>query len=171
MKLLMVIVLICAFTCPAVANGHFCSGENANLNCLKNNFSELYSTNYGLFWNILHDAAQKCKVHKNISDVIAFMELSIVIKGNAEVSEFFNKICEELCVSSPGICFEALSKLNEEDRKSCLERLRNPIYLPKPEIDSVFEKYQKIISLYFERQVGGTGSVRSTGGVDLSFKR
>jgi hypothetical protein len=151
MRFLIITVTIFVFTCSVMANGNnLCSGKSANLNCLKENFSELYSTNYNRFWNILHDAAQKLKVHKDISDVIAFMELSIVIKGNAEVTEFFSKICEEFCVSNPGLCLEALTRLNEDSRNSCLERLRNPIFLPKTEIDSVFKKYQKIVSLYFE---------------------
>lgn len=157
MRFLMAIVIICASACPVIANENLCGGKSANLNCLKENFSELYATNYDLFWDILHNAAQRLKVHQDISDVTAFMELSTVIKGNTEVTEFFSKVCEEFCVSSPGVCLEALIKLDEESKKSCLERLRNPIYLPKMEIDSVFEKYKKIASLYFEYGTKGDG--------------
>ncbi|MCK5344491.1 MAG: hypothetical protein KAR20_13850 [Candidatus Heimdallarchaeota archaeon] len=157
MKLLITIVIIFVFSCPPMANGKsLCSGENANLYCLKENFSELYSTNYGLFWKILHNAAKKLKDHKNISDITAFLELSTIIKGNAEVTEYFSKICENFCVSNPAICLEALISLDEKSIKSILDRLRNPIYLSKTDINNIFQKnknikkYQKIASLYFQ---------------------
>jgi len=142
-----------------MANGNsLCSGRSANLHCLKENFPELYLTNYDLFWKILHDATKKLKDHKNISNIVDFMELSTVIDGNAEVTEFFSKICEEFCVSNPKLCLESLINLDDESKKSVLDRLRNPIYLSKNKIDNVFEKnkaikkYQKIVSLYFKDQ-------------------
>lgn len=142
-----------------MANGNsLCSGRSANLHCLKDNFPELYSTNYDLFWKILHDATEKLKVHKNTSDIVDFMKLSTVIDGNAEVTEFFSKICEEFCVSNPELCLGALIDLDDQSKKSVLDKLRNPIYLSKTKIDNVFEKnktikkYQKIVSLYFKEQ-------------------
>lgn len=145
MKLFITIIIILAFGNLLMANGNsLCGGDRANFSCLKENFNELYSTNYDLFWSILHGAAQKVKTHKNVSDITEFMELSKIIKGNAEVTEFFSKICEEFCVSNPEICLEALIQLDQEDKASILERLRNPIYLSKTEIENAFEKYKNI---------------------------
>ena len=105
MKLLITIVIFFTFSCPLMVNGKsLCSGGNANINCLKENFSELYSSNYSLFWKILHNAAQKLKDHKSISDITIFMELSTVIKGNAEVTEYFSKVYENFFVSNPELC-------------------------------------------------------------------
>ena len=159
MRFLITIVIIFISSCPLMAHENsLCDGKSANLYCLKENFPELYSKNYGLFWNILHDATQKLKVHKNIPDIAAFMEISPIIKGNAEVAEFFSNICEEFCVSNPELCLEALTSLNDESKKSFLDRLRNPIYLSKIKIDNIFlknktiKKYHNIMSIYFQEQ-------------------
>lgn len=155
---LLVILSLFIFSCSLLTaqEKDLCKGENATLSCLKQNFIKLYSNDYEQFWNILHNAANKMQEHEKLSDVSTFMDLAVVIQGNAEVSEFFSEISEKFCVSNPTICLDALVSLDEKSRKAFMHMLRHPIYLSKMEIDHIFlkyrelKKYREIIQIYFE---------------------
>ena len=156
-SIILVVVLSLIFSSSSFANGNgLCRGENANLSCLKEYFFELYSTNYQLFWDILHNAVKKLQDNESLSDIESFMEMASVIQGNAEVSEFFNEVVEKYFVSNPNIWLDALVNLNRKSKEDFIDRLRQPIFLPKVQIDKIIfkykelKKYKEIIELYYE---------------------
>ena len=145
--------------CFTVANENIlCINENATLECLKKEFDELYRTDYKSFWDILNDAAKRVQNFRSIPDVVEFMELDSVIEGNVEVSEFFSEVIEKFCTSHPESCFEAIICLDKDSKKIIINRLRQPIFVNKNEIDSIFFryksslKYKDVMNLYFNQQ-------------------
>lgn len=159
MKSLILAIILLVFLSPSVlANGsELCKGEQSTLNCLKENFDKLYNTDYNLFWDILHDTANKLRNNHNLSHITAFLGLVSIIRGNSEVSEFFSEVTEKLCVSNPTICLDALAMLDEKDMQLLIDRIGHPLYFSKEEIDQVFsryrylEKYKEISKLYFNK--------------------
>ena len=143
-------------TCSLVAaNGTH--DQKPDIEYLKNNFDSLYTSDTVLFWEVLHDAAEQIK-RKDVKLIASVMEISFFVKGNAEVSEFFSELFEPFCISNSEICLKALTTLKAQYQSSFLDRMRQPLFVSKTEIDKIFsnnrhnESYNKIIKLYFKEE-------------------
>ena len=158
-SLMLTPILLLVLSISVLANGNqLCKGEQATINCLKQNFDVLYSNDYKLFWDIMHKTATKIQISHNISEITTFLSLASVIQGNAEVLEFYSEVGERLCLSNPELCLDALSMLNAQDRQLFIDRIRHPIYSSKEEIGRSLStyrnhaRYHEILDLFF---VGG----------------
>jgi len=131
-----------------------CAGKDANLSCLKKNFEQLYSSNYDLFWDILHKAEKKAQKCVSIQDTSLFLELVHIKTNSAEFEEYFSKIIENLCVSSPKCFLDAVLQLKNEDQIQIVDRLKHTVFVDQSAITEIFKKYKdnkkyaKLIKLY-----------------------
>jgi hypothetical protein len=156
-----IIVTIIFSLCVLVSsygNGNgICEGKDETISCLIENYEELYSTNYSLFWNILHKAADKAQSCKSYLDVTRFMELVRVERRGAEFEEFFHEKIEKLCIKNTRCFFEGLSNLTLEEQTKIIDVLKNPIFEEQSAIRETFikkkdkEKYKKITEIYLKQ--------------------
>jgi hypothetical protein len=153
--LILCVLALTAVSTKGYANG-LCSGANATLECLSDNFETLYSKNYSLFWDILHMSAKKAQQCKSISDVFRFLELVRLQTNNAEFNEFFNETIENMCVKNSKCFFDGSIRLNTQDQIQMVKRLKSSVFVDQTEITNIFkrnknnEKYKKFVELYFE---------------------
>lgn len=131
-----------------------CLGE-ANLVCLQDNFDKLYQENYPFFWEILHNAASKAQKCDFVEDAASFMKLVNLIKGNAEVDEFFSETVEQLCIKKTKCFFDGLLMVDKPTKVLLIEKIRTPLFVDKSKIDRVFfeartnREYREISDVYF----------------------
>ena len=150
-------LLVLAQTFPSQAN-RLCEGQNSTLDCLKNNFEILYSTNYPLFWEIMKLAEKKATSCRSIPETAAFLELVQCNKTNAEVSEYLSEVIENLLLTQPDCFFDSVSIQKIETIRDIILRLRSPVFIEKAKIDKIFEKYRNnqkykySIEIYFKNQ-------------------
>lgn len=134
-----------------------CSGKDFTLGCLKENFRELYKTNYNRFWDILYLAEKKARKCDSTRNTASFLEMARVIGGNAEVGEYFSEVIERLCTTKARCLLDALTLVDEKSKIEIVAILRNPTFLEKDPIERVFlrnrenKKYKEIMQLYFSR--------------------
>src|SRR5437867_708019 len=82
-----------------------CKGHQANINCLKQNFRELYQKDYKQFWDILYYAEERALSCHSIPITTDFLEIIRVIGSNAEVSEYFSETIETKLLQRNPQCF------------------------------------------------------------------
>jgi hypothetical protein len=134
-----------------------CIGNNSTLDCLKDNFDNLYTTDYALFWHILRSAERDAINCKSRSDTAIFLKLAAVARTNAEFNEYFNEVIERLATSHPECFFDSLLLLDLDNVTKIIMILKHPIVVEKQEIDTFFsknmnkEKYRVIMDIYFQK--------------------
>jgi hypothetical protein len=142
---------------PAATPNPLCTGKNYTLRCLKENFRELYMTDYGRFSTILRIAERKARRCDSLANTTRFLAVARFIKGNAEVGEYFGEVTEKLCTNKPRCFLDALAQVDEESRAVIVRDLRTPTFLEETAIEMVFRryrdnpKYKAIMDLYFAR--------------------
>jgi hypothetical protein len=111
------------------------------LGCLKTNFNELYSSDYQMFWKILHSSAKQAATTGNISILVEFLEMAEATgKGNAEFEEFFSQTIETVFVSNTEYFLDALMTMAPKTQTEVLKILQNPLFKSSEEINSSFQK-------------------------------
>ncbi len=134
-----------------------CMGDNSTLDCLKDNFDNLYTTDYVLFWRILRMAERDAVSCKSKSDTATFLKLAVVARTNAEFNEYFSEVIERLATSHPECFFDSLLLLDLDNATKIIMILKHPIFVEKQEIDNVFsknmnkEKYRLLMDIYFQK--------------------
>ena len=150
-------VVIPSTRTAADTDSMLCSGKNFALGCLKENFRELYKSNYTRFWDIMYLAERKARKCDSEADSASFLELVRFIGGNAEVGEYFSETVEQLCTTNPRCLLDALTRVDEKVRVEIVNGLRTPLFQEKAAIEKVFrrfkgtKKYKEIMQLYFSR--------------------
>lgn len=152
-----VLIAVAFFICySSTCYGNtLCSGKNETLICLKDNFKELYLSNYHLFWNILNTAEKKAIGCKSISDTASFIELAATKGMDGEVAEYYNEVIEKLIIKNPKCLLDALSILNAKAVSQVIFRLQHPLFTEQSAIDEIFrknkhvKKYKTIMTFYF----------------------
>lgn len=144
------------FQSASYANG-VCSGTSGTLDCLSENFTELYSANYSSFWKILHESASKAQKCETVTDAVHFMRLVHLNSNNAEFNEFFSETIENICIKNDKCFFESLLRLNKSDQNRIIKMLKYPLFIDQSSISETFskwknnKKYKKFVDLYFEK--------------------
>jgi len=147
---------LCAAQC-CHGNG-LCVGNNATLNCLRDNFDSLYSTNYSLFWSILRATEKKALGCKSTTDTSAFLKLALVRNTNAEFKEYLSETIENIATIKPKCFLDSLSTLDPDAVTDVIALLKNPTFVEEQEIVKVFsknrniKKYKLIMDIYFQMQ-------------------
>lgn len=146
-----------ATSSPATARDSLCTGKNYTLRCLKENFRELYASDYARFSGILRSAERKARKCDSLANTTSFLEVARSIKGNAEVGEYFGEVIEKLCTTKPRCFLDALARVDEESRAVIVRELRTPTFSEEDAIRKVFlryrdnPKYKAIMEEYFAR--------------------
>lgn len=134
-----------------------CIGNNSTLDCLKDNFDNLYTTDYAHFWHILRMAEKDAVGCKCNSETAAFLKLAAVVRTNAEFNEYLNEVIERLATNHPECFFDSLLLLDIDNVTKIITILKHPIFVEQQEIDNVFskymnkEKYRAIMDIYFQK--------------------
>ena len=136
-----------------------CTGEDATLGCLKENFERLHSSNENHFWYILIMAAKDAQQCGPMSETAGFLELVRFQTSDGEFGKFYSAQIENLCTNRP-LCFlEALAKLGLKEQKDVIKRLICPQFVEKPSIEAAFTmngknpKYRKLVEMYLTESV------------------
>jgi hypothetical protein len=143
---------------PAQGKG-LCEGQQATINCLKQNFRELYQKDYKRFWDILYSVEGKTLSCRSIPATTEFLELAKTVEGNAEVSEYFNETIETKLLQSNPQCFlDALFTAHEETKRIIIEHLRTPTFAEETKIREILSnyrtktKYRDLLEPFFKEQ-------------------
>ena len=120
-----------------------CGGQQATINCLKNNFRELYQKDYKQFWNILRSAEVKALRCHPISTTTEFLKLTP--KADGEVAEYFSAVLEKKFLpSNPQCLLDALNMADKESQQVIIGYLRAPLFSEEKEIREVLSKYRNV---------------------------
>jgi hypothetical protein len=158
----LVIVILGLFFIINLCDGQCCYGSdlciknNATLNCLRDNFDNLYSTNYALFWSILKVAERKAISCKSTADTAAFLKLASIKSTNAEFNEYLSETIENLAIKKSKCFLDSLSTLDWDAMANIISLLKNPMFVEKQVIMKVFskernkKKYKRIMNIYLQ---------------------
>jgi len=132
-----------------------CPENPPSLECFELHFNQICHSNYDLFWDTYYTYAKQAKPCNELKLTAAFLDISMYIKGNAEVSEGFHEFAEELLLSNT-VCFLDAALLPSKDSLDWLIRfyVSNSLFYKDEQIQNALneykeeKKYQRIINLY-----------------------
>lgn len=133
-----------------------CSGKNETLECLKENFSEIYDAQYFKFLMII-DKAQVAALNCNSSEkTAAYLDVASKIGRNLEVEDGFKDMLETKFLKEKTVCLlDALLLTNDNVQEIILGKyLAKPRYIKKEEVDAILsgymgnEKYKEMLKRY-----------------------
>ncbi len=130
------------------------AATNVSANEQIDKYRSLYKNDYDKFWSLMWSKRNEAFKCKNTNSVIDFIEIDSLIKGNAEIAEFFAEQYEELFVNSPECLLKALLRANRGQREIVVNSLSLPIFTSPEKIRGIFEKYRdkneykEIIEIY-----------------------
>ena len=156
----LILTTVTFLTLSAPSSGNdLCTGENATLGCLKENFEGLHRVNENHFWYILIMAARDAQQCGPMSETAGFLDLVRFQTSDGEFGRFYSAQIENLCTNRP-LCFlEALAKLDLTLQKDVIKRLISPLFVEKPSIEAAFTmngknpKYRKLVEMYLAESV------------------
>ncbi|MBI5696117.1 MAG: hypothetical protein HZC51_10325 [Nitrospirae bacterium] len=139
------LALVFCLVSPATAGTDaLCSGNNATVECLKNNCEQLYSENYDLFWDIIYKSEKKAYSSGTVSDVRDYLELASIKDFNSvEFDEYLSEAMPKLFIMWPEMFLDALSISNEETVNGFVYLLQTPLGDNETEITALMKKYGK----------------------------
>lgn len=155
---LIALALTVFMSAPAEAREkRLCSGDEATVSCLKENFDALYEKGYIQFQIIIGHAERKAESCTSVNDTAVFLDLAPKTKGNLEVEEYFKEFVETKFVRpNPECLLNALLQTGDDTRKVILgDYLRKPFAMKKDEVDKALapfrahEKFKEMLKLYF----------------------
>lgn len=160
MKTILSLIFVLALMAPNLTYAQtkrLCSGKEATISCLKENFDELYEKSYIQFQIIIGFAENKAASCTSVDDTAAYLDLAPKTKGNLEVEEYFREFVETKFVRpNPECLLNAVLKVSDDARKVILaDYLRNPFAIKKEEVDKALspfrahEKFGGMLKLYF----------------------
>lgn len=159
---------ICRFICVSLAialfaanpaharSGRLCSGESETLECLKENFSDVYEGQYFKFLMMI-DKAQVAALNCNSSEkTAAFLDVASKIGKNLEVEYGFRDVIETKFLKEKTVCFlDALLLVDNNVQGIILGKyLPTPRYITSKEVDAILsgymeqEKYKEMLKRY-----------------------
>lgn len=164
MKRCWLICMMMVFAVTVVNSAHarskrLCSGENETLECLKENFSEMFETKYIQFEVIIGKAQVEALSCKSVEKTASYLEIAPRIGENQEVEEYFKDMLETKFLKKAPVCFLDAMLLADNSAKDVIlgKYLQKPIYIKKADVDSVLsqyreqEKYKEMLKSYFEK--------------------
>jgi hypothetical protein len=134
----------------------FCQ-TNRTLNCLKNNFDQLYRVDPELFWKILEKAEKSAVSCQNTSDTVSFIKLASFKTVNAEFREYLADTLEGFFLIKRTCFLNAASSLPKNDIDNVAYILARSLFGNEESIKDSFmeeqkkrnKRYKYIIDRYF----------------------
>jgi hypothetical protein len=124
------------------ASTRICTGQQETLDCLRENFEQLYKSEYERFFEILRVAEKTATKCDSVLKTVDFLDVARAIGNNAEVAEYFSQVVEIMCTTSSECLLEGLLGVSEESRVTIISGLRAPTFLEKETIRAVFVRYR-----------------------------
>lgn len=136
-----------------------CSGEKETLECLKENFSEVYENQYFQFLIIIGKAQKEAVSCNSVEATAAYLNIASKIGDNLEVEEGLKDVLETKFLKNSPECFlDALLKTDNNVKEIILGNyLQKPIDIKKEEVDSIIsryveqERYKEMLKPYFHK--------------------
>ncbi len=154
---MMILFALTVVTSAHARSKRLCSGENETLECLKENFSEMFETKYIQFEVIIGKAQVEAMSCKSVEKTAAYLDIASKIGDNQEVEEYFKDMLETKFLKKAPVCFLDAMLLADNSTKDVIfgKYLQKPIYIKKADVDSVLsqykedERYKEMLRLYF----------------------
>lgn len=145
MKFIFAAILISMSVSPPskASDAKVCGKYSSNQDCLVNNFSELYHSDYKLFFNTVHGLEAEAKKCKSKRAMILFAELLKFIEGNAEVGEYFSEEIEIIFVKKPKCILDVVDSLSAASNTKLFSILRTPTFQNADAILKALNSQQK----------------------------
>lgn len=140
-----------------------CSGKNETLECLKENFSDIYNDQYFKF-AIIISKAQIAALNCNSDEKTAtYLDIASKIGGNLEVEYGFKDTLETKFLKEKPACLLDALLLSDDNVKEIIlgKYLTKPRYIKKEEVDNILfrymeqEKYKEMLKRYSGSTKGG----------------
>ncbi|MGA1871742.1 MAG: hypothetical protein ACMUJM_24715 [bacterium] len=144
---LIIMLLAWSYYCFAseTQTNNICSESPPSLICFKQNFSQIYQSNYDLFWDTYNVYKKKAETCDNLNMTADFLEVSSYIGGNAEVEEGFHEFCENLILSKTKCFIEATLLLQDKTLDVFIKSyVSNSFFGQDEQINKAFIKYSHV---------------------------
>jgi hypothetical protein len=162
MKIGKYICLLLTSALMAISHAHAakfekpCTGKNETLECLKENFAEVYEGQYFKFLIILDKAQVAALDCTSPEKTAAYLDIASKIGRNQEVEDGFKDFLETKFVrDKPACLLDGLLLADERVQEIILGKyLANPRYISRKEVDGVLagykehEKYKEMLKRY-----------------------
>jgi len=133
-----------------------CSGKNETLQCLKDNFSDIYEGQYFKFLLIVSKAEVAALNCNSGEKTAAYLGIAPKIGSNLEVEDGFKDILETKFLKEKTACLLDALLLSDDSVKEIIlgKYLTKPRYLKKEEVDTLLsryweqEKYKEMLKRY-----------------------
>lgn len=126
-----VVLSIGSHAAEAVAT---CTGNSANLKCLKLHFNQLYSENYEHFWVVFNQSADEATQCRSINKTAEYLDLVRITTNNAEFNEAVAEVSEKICLHSPSCFKQANQLLDKETQRKLAFMMENPIFIDRDDL-------------------------------------
>jgi len=133
-----------------------CTGKNETLECLKENFQDVYEGQYFNFLIIINKAEAAALSCNSIEKTAAYLDIATKIGSNLEVEYGFKDFIETKLLKEKTACLlDALLISGDNARGIILGKyLKEPRYLKNKEVDALLsryveqEKYKEMLTRY-----------------------
>lgn len=147
------ILVACAGRISAIATTP-CAG-NPSVECLRENFKDLYIKDSATFWEILNSAAEELQHCESLDKVDDFLSLVTIGNENAEYHEFVSYNIENKFTADPQCVLSALAGSSKDLQVRVINRLKTPVFAEVSDIERTFRivrndpNYSGLAQIYF----------------------
>lgn len=122
-----------------------CSGKNETLECLKENFSDIYDGQYFKFLMMIDKAQVAALKCDSVEKTAAYFGLVPKIGKNLEVEEGFKDFLETKFLRDKPVCLLDALLISDDGVKEIIigEYLAKPRFIEKKEVDAVLARYRE----------------------------
>ncbi|MDO8466066.1 MAG: hypothetical protein Q7S46_12590 [Gallionella sp.] len=122
-----------------------CSGKKETLECLKENFSDIYDDQYFKFLMIISKAQIAALNCNSDEKTAAYLGLASKIGRNQEVEYGFKDVLETKLLKEKTVCLLDALLLSDDSVKEIIlgKYLTEPRYIKKKEVDTILSRYME----------------------------
>jgi len=120
-----------------------CSGKNETLECLKENFADVYDGQYFKFLLIISKAEVAALNCDSVEKTAAYLGIASKIGSNLEVENGFKDVLETKFLKEKTECFLDALLLSDDNVKEIIlgKYLTKPRYIKKEEVSARLSRY------------------------------
>ena len=122
-----------------------CSGKNETLECLKENFADIYDGQYFKFLLIVSKAEVAALNCNSVEKTAAYLGIASKIGSNLEVEDGFKDILETKLLKEKTVCFLDALLLSDDNVKEIIlgKYLTKTRYIEKEEVGALLSRYME----------------------------
>lgn len=118
----------------AVESQNKCEHENEKnrvYQCIRRHFVDIYRNHYKWLWDKLHLLESHVNKCTDLAVMNDFLTLYPSLQANAEVSEWYSEVLENLYVRDPKCVLEGLDASKKSTRTANIDILKNPVIVER----------------------------------------